>query len=249
MTDFAPCLLIPIYNHGSTIRAVVTSLENYKLPCLIIDDGSDAATRSVLDDIEKDFSWVTIKHLPQNGGRGVAMRTGYLFAQELGYSHAIHLDADCQHAAEDVPQFLAALREDPKLFLCGRPIFDESAPALRLFGRKFSQALVWLETLSFAIHDPLCGYRAIPTRSSVELLRQHPCGNGMEFDIEFGVRMVWKGVPVRNIPTRVRYYEGGISHFRHRQDTLRIARTHAMLLLGMLLRSPVLIGRKLRGPQ
>lgn len=247
MTTFSPCLLIPIYNHGDTIRKVVTSLECYKIPCLIVDDGSDAATRGVLDQIEKDFDWVKIVHHSVNGGRGAAMRTGYLLAQELGYSHAIHLDADCQHSSEDVPKFLAALRDDPELLLCGRPIFDESAPALRLFGRKFSQALVWLETLSFAIHDPLCGYRAIPTRSSSELLRQQPCGNGMEFDIEFGVRMVWKGVPVRNIPTRVHYYEGGISHFRHLQDTLRIARTHAKLLLGMLLRSPVLIARKFRG--
>ncbi len=246
MTDFAPCLLIPIYNHGNTIREVVASLERFDLPCLIVDDGSDAATRAILDQIERDFRWVKIEHHAVNGGRGAAMRTGYLLAHRLGYSHAIHLDADRQHSADDVPKFLAALRENPKLFLCGKPIFDESAPALRLFGRKFSQGLVWLETLSLAIHDPLCGYRAIPTQSSVELLRKHPCGNGMEFDIEFAVHMVWRGVPVRNIPTRVRYFEGGISHFRHLWDTLRIARTHATLLLGMLLRSPVLIARKLR---
>lgn len=244
MTDFAPCLLIPIYDHGDTIRGVVTSLARFELPCLIVDDGSHAATRAVLDQLEKDFDWVKIEHHAVNGGRGAAMRTGYRLAHTLGYSHAIHLDADGQHADDDVPKFLAALRENPELFLCGQPIFDESAPALRLFGRKFSQGLVWLETLSFAIRDPLCGYRAIPTRSSVELLRQHPCGDGMEFDIEFGVRMVWKGVPVRNIPTRVRYFEGGISHFRHLWDTLRIARTHGKLLLGMLLRSPVLIARK-----
>ncbi len=242
-----PCLLIPIYDHGSTIREVVQSLEYLDLPCLIIDDGSDSETREILDKLEGEFDWVEIHHRPQNGGRGAAMRDGYLLAGERGFSHAIHLDADRQHCASDVPKFLDAIREQPEAAVFGQPIFDDTAPAIRLFGRKFSQGLVWLETLSLGIRDPLCGYRSIPTKSTAELLQKQPCGDGMEFDIEFGVRMMWHGVPVRNVPTRVQYFEGGISHFRGFWDTARIAGTHGKLVLGMLIRSPWLIGRRLRG--
>ena len=58
-----PCLHIPIYNHGSTIREVVESLAYLDLPLIITNDGSNAETRAILEQIEQDFSWVTLNHL------------------------------------------------------------------------------------------------------------------------------------------------------------------------------------------
>jgi hypothetical protein len=59
----------------------------------------------------------------------------------------------------------------------------------------------------------------------------------MDFDIEAAVRLVWLGVPVVNIPTRVRYLtpqEGGVSHFRMFRDNVLISWCHTRLCAGAL---------------
>ena len=238
-----PCLLIPIYNHGATIPAVVDSLSGYGLPCRIVNDGSDAATTRTLHELEARYSWVEVRHRPQNGGRGAALRTGYFWAAEQGFSHALQLDADGQHDARDVPRLLEASQKDPGALVLGRPVFDESAPAIRMFGRKFSQGLVWLETLSFAIEDPLCGFRVFPLEPTLRLLRQDPLGDRMDLDPEIVVRLYWDGVPIRSVPTHVVYHEGGLSHFRAGYDSWLIAKAHARLVAGMLRRAPALLRR------
>ena len=242
-----PCLLIPIYNHGSTIASVVESLEYLDLPCLIVDDGSDAATRAELDRIEKAHDWISVKHRERNGGRGAALRTGYFWAHERGFTHAVQLDADDQHDARDVPRLLEAAQKDPHALVLGRPLFDDSAPALRMFGRKISQFFVWVETLSMAIEDPLCGFRCFPLAETVELLSADPLGDRMDLDPEIAVRLYWEGLPIVSVPTKVRYHEGGLSHFAVGYDSWLIAKAHFRLVSGMLTRIPQLLSRRSAG--
>jgi glycosyltransferase involved in cell wall biosynthesis len=227
-----PCLLIPIYNHGGTIAEVVASLAYLDLPCLIVDDGSDAETRAELDRLERRHAWVEVLRLPRNGGRGVALKAGYRHAAARGMTHTLQLDADGQHAAADVPQFLKSAKENPAALVLGEPIFDESAPKSRLYGRKLSQWLVWLETWSFAIHDPLYGFRCFPLAPTVALLDAVATGDRMDFDVDVAVRLAWAGVPIENVPTRVVYHEGGISHFQLFYDNVRLVALHTRLVLG-----------------
>jgi glycosyltransferase involved in cell wall biosynthesis len=209
-----------------------------------VDDGSHAATRAELDRIEARHPWVTVEHREHNGGRGAALRSGYRRALALGFTHAVQLDADGQHESGDVPRLLEAAQKDPSALVLGRPIFDASAPRLRLFGRKLSQLGVWLETLSFAIEDPLCGFRCFPLAPTLELLAAAPLGDRMDFDPEIAVRLYWQGLPIVNVPTRVRYPEHGLSHFAPAYDSWLIARAHARLVAGMLLRIPWLLARR-----
>ena len=104
-----PCVLIPIYDHKDPIRGVVESLVPHGLPCLIVDDGSDAATRSVLSELEAEFDLVSVRRRERNGGRGAALKTGYRWAAERGFSHVVQVDADGQHLARDVPKFVQAM--------------------------------------------------------------------------------------------------------------------------------------------
>jgi glycosyltransferase involved in cell wall biosynthesis len=238
-----PCLLIPIYDHGETITGVVESLAHLDLPCLIVNDGSGPATSEVLRRLEAEHAFVSVHQRARNGGRGAALRTGYRIAAERGFSHALQLDADGQHDARDVPRLLEAAQKDPGALVLGRPLFDDSAPALRMFGRKFSQVLVWLETLAFAIEDPLCGFRCFPLAPTVALLERHPLGDRMDFDPELAVRLYWQGLPIVSVPTRVRYPEGGLSHFSPAYDSWLIAKAHARLVAGMLPRAPRLLAR------
>ncbi len=156
------CLLIPIYDHGSTIRRVVESLASVDLPLLIVNDGSGPDTQATLDRIARDFDWVEIRCHAVNQGKGAALVTGYRAAAERGFTHVIQLDADAQHEAADVRRFLAVAREKPDSLVLGQPIFGYDAPRSRLYGRKVSVGLVWLATLSRDVRDPCVASDACP---------------------------------------------------------------------------------------
>jgi glycosyltransferase involved in cell wall biosynthesis len=226
-----PCLAVPIYDHGRTIGAVLDSLAPLGLACLVVDDGSGEETRHELERQRARHDWVELLRHPRNLGRGAALRTAFRAAAARGMTHVVHLDADGQHDAADVPRFLEVACARPEALVLGAPRFDDSVPWIRLHGRKISQAIVWLETLSTAVRDPLCGFRCVPLAPTLALIDRTRTGDRMDFDPELIVRLVRAGVPVVNVPTRVRYPPGGISHFRMLEDNLRIAWAYVRLAL------------------
>jgi glycosyltransferase involved in cell wall biosynthesis len=230
-----PCLLIPIYNHRDTIAGVLDSLAYLALPCLVVDDGSDEPTRETLERERARRPWVELSRLPVNRGRGAALRHGYCRAAEQGFTHVVQLDADGQHDPADVPKFLDAARRQPDALVLGRPIFGADSPRVRRYGRRLSQAFVWAVTGSFAVEDPLCGFRCFPLRRTVPVLDAVRLGDRMEFDPEIVVRLAWAGVPIVNVPTRVRYFAGGLSNFRMVRDNALIVRAYTRLVLARLL--------------
>ncbi len=241
-----PCLLIPIYDHKDQIRAVLDSLAGFGLDCIVIDDGSGIETRMVLDAAEKDYRWLEVYHRDLNGGRGAALVSGYRLAAKRGFSHAIQLDADGQHEAKDIPRFVEAIATNPDALVLGSPIFDETVPNSRLYGRQLSRFMVWLTTLSMDVSDPLCGFRGIPLAATLDLLGRVEMGHHMEFDPQLIIQLQWRGVPVINLPTKVVYDREGLSHFDFVRDNLRLIGVYIRALGGMLLRSPRLLMRRAR---
>jgi glycosyltransferase involved in cell wall biosynthesis len=242
----AACALIPIYNHKDTIGRIVQALRAHGLPVVIVDDGSNDATRAVLDALALGQPDVHLLRLPCNQGKGGALNAGLLAARDLGFTHALQIDADGQHDVADVSRFLAESAAHPRALVCGRPIYDDSVPRNRLYGRYITHFFVWLETLSMEIADSMCGYRLYPLAATCAELARRPFPARMDFDTEAAVRLLWRGVPIRNLPTRVTYPVDGLSHFRMWRDNLRISTMHARLLLGMLPRAPGLVWRRLR---
>jgi len=236
-----PCLLIPIYDHKDQIRGVLDDLAGFGLDCIVVDDGSGIETRRVLEAAEKDYRWLEVYHRDVNGGRGAALVSGYRLAAKRGFSHAIQLDADGQHDAEDVPRFVEAIDANPDALVLGTPIFDETVPKSRLYGRQLSRFMVWLTTLSLDVSDPLCGFRGIPLAPTLDLFERVDLGSHMEFDPQLVIQLVWSGVPVINLPTRVVYDSEGLSHFDLVRDNLRLVGVYTRALAGMLLRSPRLL--------
>ncbi len=238
---FKPAALIGIYNHGDTIADVVKPLCALSLATLVVDDGSDVHTRAKLDELTRALPQVRVEHLPVNGGKGAALIHGFETLVREGFTHAVVLDADGQHDTQDVTAFLDAARANPRALILGEPIFDSSAPKARLYGRRLSQVWVHIETLSTAIADPLCGYRCYPLAATNEVLRSYVPRTRMDFDPEIAVRLAWAGAPMINIPTKVIYPSGGISHFNLLADNARITWMHTRLFFGMLLRAPSLL--------
>ncbi|WP_029049628.1 glycosyltransferase family 2 protein [Cupriavidus sp. amp6] len=244
--DFRPVVLVPVYNHERAIGAMVDAILAHPVPCLLVDDGSNADCAAVLRDLAgRPDGRVTLVRLEQNQGKGGAVMAGFEAAWRAGYTHALQIDADGQHDAGCIPAFLTMAQHDPIAMVCGNPVYDASVPRARLIGRYLTHLWVWVHTLSFAVRDSMCGLRVYPLADVVPLTRAAHIGPRMEFDIEILVRLVWRGVRIVNIPTPVTYPSDGVSHFRVWRDNLRISWMHTRLFFGMLWRLPVLMGRKL----
>ena len=170
-----------------------------------------------------------VHHRPSNGGKGAAVKTGFAVARELGYTHALQIDADGQHDLSVAPRFLELGREHPDAVLLGYPEYDASAPTVRRVARKFTQWWVDLEAGRGVIRDSMIGFRLYPLDLAMAV--QAP-GNRMDFDIEIAVLLARAGASIINVPVRVRYLgeeEGGVSHFQLLRDNLRFARLHSKL--------------------
>ena len=245
--SFAACFLIPIYNHGRSIRATVERLERYALPIFVIDDGSDDATRQVLATLAADFPQLRLFHLPQNGGKGAAVMHGMREALAAGFTHALQIDADGQHNTNDVPRFLELGAANPQALICGQPVYDASVPKGRLYGRYLTHFWVCVETLNLTAIDSMCGFRLYPLAACCALINRVKLPSRMDFDIEILVRLAWAGLEFKVVDTRVIYPEDGVSHFDMLRDNLRISKMHTRLTCGMLLRLPLLLARKVFG--
>jgi glycosyltransferase involved in cell wall biosynthesis len=245
MPVFDPVAVVPVYDHPATIGEVVREILSHGLRCILVDDGSSPACADVLDAlVAAHRAQVSLVRLPRNQGKGAAMVAGFRAAATRGHSHVLQIDADGQHACEDIPLFLAQARRRPEAVIAGCPVYDESVPRARLYGRYATHVWVWINTLSLDIRDSMCGFRMYPLAGLLPLLDTARIGRRMDFDSDVIVRLHWRGVPVVNQPTRVTYPRDGISHFRLGRDNLRISLMHARLFLGMLWRSPLLLWRK-----
>mgnify|MGYP003576495803 CR=1 FL=1 len=242
---FDPVVVIPVYNHPASIGHVVAQVRAQGLPCILVDDGSDAECARVLDVLaDGNEGTVSLVRLSRNQGKGAAMVAGFREAGRRGHSHVLQIDADGQHACDDIPRFIALARSHPAAVIAGYPVYDESVPRARLVGRYATHVWVWINTLSLDIHDSMCGFRLYPLDSLLPLLDSVNIGRRMEFDSDIIVRLHWRGVPVVNQPTRVTYPRDGVSHFRMWRDNARISAMHARLFVGMLWRAPLLLWRR-----
>lgn len=231
-----PCIIIPNYNHPN-VAALLAKLERYNLPCIIVDDGSDCSTKSALEKARQQFCWVQVLTLEHNQGKGAAVLTGLEYAAtQQNYTHAIQIDADGQHDSADLPKFLAASAQHPRALITGAPIYDQSVPKSRLYGRKITNFWVKIETLSCEIQDAMCGYRVYPIAQTLQIMHQYHVGARMDFDVEIIVRWYWEWGNIISLPTKVIYPPAGVSHFRLWRDNLAISWLHTRLFCGMLQR-------------
>ncbi len=240
-----PVVIIPVYNHEHAIGAVVEAVRARGLPVLLVDDGSVPSCAAVLDALVKEPE-VRLFRRSQNGGKGAAVISGLQEAHRLGFTHAVQIDADGQHDLVDLPKFLEQATASPEALISGQPMYDASVPKGRLYGRYLTHIWVWINTLSLAIKDSMCGFRVYPLARTLKALTPG-IGKRMDFDPEIAVRLVWQGAKVINVPTHVTYPTDGVSHFDVLWDNVRISGMHTRLFFGMLIRLPMLLWRKLRG--
>lgn len=251
MTELATThlVLIPSYNPGPKVLATVMEARRFWDPVWVVVDGSTDGTGEALTGLAAKDPGLRVLVRPRNGGKGAAVLDGLREAAARGITHVLTMDADGQHPAAAIPEFMALSRRHPEAMILGVPAFDASAPRLRVLGRRVSNWWADLETLWVGIGDSLFGFRVYPVAELRSVMQGTRWMRRFDFDPEAVVRLGWRQVPAITRPAAVRYFrreEGGVSHFRYLRDNALLAWMHTRLMLGFVARLPLLVVRRLR---
>jgi uncharacterized protein (DUF2062 family) len=217
------CVVIPVFNHGLTVGRVVREAKDY-FPVIVVNDGSTDDTGKILA-VENGVCVIT---LPQNQGKGAALRAGFAEAEKRGFTHAITIDADGQHATRELPAFAAASRKQPDAFVIGvRDLVKENAPRGRRLTNDISTFWFKVET-GVALADTQCGFRSYPLKT-INRLRLK--SQRYAYELEVMVKAAWAGVPLVAQPVSADYAAATsrLSHFDPWRDMVRISFLHSRL--------------------
>ena len=241
-------VLIPSYNPGIKVYDTVRAARQYWNPVWVVVDGStDGSTDDLLAMAAEDEG-LQVFVLSTNQGKGAAVLQGLEHASAAGFTHVLTMDSDGQHPQNRIPTFMAESKKWPDAMILGKPVFDASAPSLRVKGRQVSNWWANLETLWAGIGDSLFGFRVYPVEPLKNVMRGQRWMRHFDFDPEAVVRLCWQGVRPINLDAEVRYFgeeEGGVSHFRYLRDNVLLTWMHTRLFLGFVLRLPALLFKRL----
>lgn len=232
--DSARLVLIPSYNTGRKLAETVLEARQHWQPVWVVIDGSNDGSADGLE----TKAGLRIFRLARNSGKGAAVLEGLRAATAHGLTHALVMDADGQHPAAAIGDFMALAARHPAAMILGVPVFDTSAPRVRVLGRRISNALVrWLTGAD--IGDALFGFRIYPIAELLSVMESSRHMRRYDFEAEAVVRLSWQGVAAINRSVPVRYFradEGGISHFRYGRDNLLLACMYGRLIAAAILR-------------
>ncbi|MEI7731123.1 MAG: DUF2062 domain-containing protein [Verrucomicrobiota bacterium] len=217
------CVVIPVYNHALTLQRVIRGARA-AFPVIVVNDGSTDDTGKVL----AGEVGITVITLAANQGKGSALKAGFERAEDMGFSHAITIDADGQHQTSALAEFAASCRQQPDAFIIGvRDLKKEGAP----FGRRFSNdvSTFWFRfETGVRLADTQCGYRCYPLAA----IRGLPVkSERYAYELEIMVKAAWAGIPLQAQPVAADYAAptSRMSHFHPWRDLLQISRVHSRL--------------------
>lgn len=241
-------IVIPSYNTGPKVYETVRAARAQWAPVWVVVDGSTDGTAEGLAQLAADDPHLHLIVLPKNQGKGAAVLAALEAARAQGYTHALTMDSDGQHPAELIRPFMETSLTHIDAMVLGQPVFDASAPLLRVRGRRISNGWTNLETLGAGIGDSLYGFRVYPIAELIGVMQHQPWMRRFDFDTEAVVRLAWAGVAPVNRPAPVKYLsaeEGGVSHFHYGRDNALLTWMHTRLMIEFLLRLPLLLRQRL----
>ena len=226
MNNNRVCVVIPTYNNATTLAGVVRGVAQHTPNIIVVNDGSTDDTAQLL---ATHFPELCVVTHTCNRGKGAALLSAFKQAQNMGYTHAITIDADGQHAPADLPLFFKAIHQAPNAIVVGNRFdadkFSETnnrnMNGQSKFANKFSNFWFALQT-GRRLPDTQTGFRAYPLR----LLRWLPLvTNRYESELALLVFAAWHNVRTISIPINVHYppREERVSHFRPGVDFARIS--------------------------
>jgi len=212
------CVLIPAYNAGLTLGAVLDEVCRQAFPVVVVDDGSSDNTSAVAGVYP-----VTLLSHQANMGKGAALVTGFSWAVENGFEGIVTLDADGQHD----PQSIAALASSAVdggfgILIASRYTQFNQMAGLRKFWNRFG---VWCmrKRTGFEISDSQSGFRYY---SASLLLAVSLSKSGYDLEMEILMKAWKNGFTIGSLPVAARVADGrSTSHYRPVRDTWNICMT------------------------
>ena len=218
--------LIPAYQAAATVGQVVRDTRAMVPDVVVVDDGSSDTT----GEVARAAGAVVLRQEP-NAGKGAALGRGFTHLRAAGFTHAVTLDADGQHYADEIPRLLAALPDDGRAIVVGvRRKEGQEIAAVARFGNWVADGLMTL-IAGQALPDTQSGFRVYPLAATLSLAAT---GSRYDFETEILLRAARRGIPLVGVPVRVFYppIDERVSHFDPWLDTLRIVGTVVRVMVG-----------------
>ena len=240
-------VLIPSYNTGTRLFPTVATIRSKEWPVWVVIDGSTDGTGQELARMALNDPDLCVFVLPRNQGKGAAILHGLRQAHAHGFTHVVTVDADGQHSADHIETLVVLSRAHPDAMVLGVPVFDASAPTERILGHRLANFCSDLVTLRSGIGNSLFGFRVYPVAPLLRTFDETRFMRGFDFESEAAIRLSWRGVPVVNVPTPVRYFrreDGGVSHFNYLRDNILLVFMYVRLLVVLPTRLPGILARR-----
>ena len=224
------CVIIPTYNNAGTVKQVIEDVSKHCKEIIVVNDGSTDDTAAILNTMQEAIHVVTYS---PNKGKGHALVAGFRKAMEMGFTHAVTIDADGQHFADDMPLLIEEMyRKSDSIIVGCRNLTEENMPRQNTFANRFSNFWFRLQT-GINLPDTQSGYR-LYALSALKGLRW--ITSRYEAELEFLVFSAWSGTDITSVPVRVYYppAEERVSHFRPIYDFVRISILNTILCLAAL---------------
>lgn len=159
-------IIIPAYNEDRHIGDVVKELKaNPKITeVLVIDDGSSDKTT---EKAKAENAFVITK--TSNQGKGAAINTGIAYAVDNNFDAAIFMDADGQHAPNEVDLFIDKYTSSGSDCIIGNRLNNsKDMPIVRYLTNKLLSFLISIAARA-KISDSQCGYRLVSINALKEI--------------------------------------------------------------------------------
>lgn len=148
------CVIIPAFQEQTRIAPVVRQTREFTKAVIVVDDGSRDKTA-----LEAESAGAVVLRHDRNRGKGIALNTGFTYAQQRGYHLAITMDADGQHNPADIPRFKDAyIRTGIPVLIGNRLAYPANMPLPRRWiNRAISRFLS--KRMDQYLPDTQCGFR------------------------------------------------------------------------------------------
>jgi glycosyltransferase involved in cell wall biosynthesis len=227
-------VIVPAHNEAGSIAAVLAELREQAADCdvVVVNDGSTDGTAAVAR-----AAGARVIDLSFNLGIGGAVQAGFKYAVERGYRIAVQFDGDGQHAADQIAALVAPVRASDCEMAIGSRFLGSGEYDGSGWRKLGTRLLSWLcaRVTGQRITDATSGFRAFGPRALSYLASYYPADYP---EPEAIVLLSRRGLPMREVPVRMRARQGGRSSISGAGAVYYMAKVSLSLLLAAFKEGP-----------
>ncbi len=222
-------VIMPAWNESESIGNTIREVYEFGPVCdvLVVDDGSRDNTAQVARE-----AGATVLELPFNMGVGGAMRTGFKYAKNYGYSQVIQVDADGQHDPRDIKAVLDGLQHAD--IAIGARFANKGNYTVRGPRKWAMKVLAWTisRVAGTNLTDVTSGFRAANMKAIRQYVDHYPA-EYLGDTIDSLVVAIRSGCTVRQVGVSMRERQGGTPSHDPIKAAIYLGRSGMALLFAL----------------